>query len=310
MSAPAPKIYSTGFPSFALADHEIVMDPETLRRLGWKSVVARTVIPDAELDALLSELKRSKDSHTWHWLKVQPGSSCVEQMHSFENVRRPTVVYFYQALTNDGRKVLIGSGAIAGKINHSFKYDGFPVIARCYILEQFRNNRIYFNLLSHRLSVCQKIWGKSLNAVHLGTSNIRVFHSIKKNYFGLPFVYVGNELLEGVHDGVKVRDYLWLSDQWKERLLGSTKDLVRRVDSRQSRELLECVKALVENHFLATSYAKLSAAYNEADQQAQLSSFAGFPLTQLMALLRAIPVLEESHDELLEDVVLYKRRAG
>jgi hypothetical protein len=294
----------------AAVESTIKVHDEVLRRLGWRYIIAKQTVSDEELLRLLSDLRTSNDAHAWRLFFPSPGLSVAEQLLEFENKRRPTVIYFYHAVNDKNQQEFIGTGAIASKINNDFPFSGFPVAARGFIFEKYRNNRLYTPLLIHRIEMCQKVWGSNLNGVHLGSANPRIFQSVKKSFFGLPVVYIGNEIQTYQNHQSKVRDYLWLGEEWRNRLVHTIGLLGQESSNDDVQQVRDLVMNLVENKFTATSFAKLNSAYEKASKNNLFPDLKNYPLHQLLSLLKAIPILEEFTEDLDQPLDINPRKAG
>ena len=91
---------------------------------------------------------------------------------------------------------LVGVGALATTISHSFSFAGFPVMARSYILAEFRGRGSYWDLLEYRLRLCAARLGPNLMAIHLGSGSAAVQRAIAEPRAGLPrFFQIGIERL-------------------------------------------------------------------------------------------------------------------
>ncbi len=291
-------------------NQSVKVTQETLDKLECKSIVARGTAVDEEILSLIEELKSGTSAHSWQRVQIESRLSVADQLLHFESSIRPTMIFFYHAVDHSGREKLIGTGAISSRINNQFEFEGFPVVSRCFIFEKYRNLRLYSPVLTHRISVCKEMWGPDLKAIHLGSAHPRIFEVVKKNFFDHPIVYVGNEFQKYNHDQVRIKDYLWLGESWKNQLINSMKDLVARTESPELTKIFHLLNLLCTNEFKTTSFASLNREYQSAKTNGLLPELNNFPLHQLLSLLLSIPVLQEDKEEVINLENIVRRKSG
>ena len=173
----------------------IPVPTEALIRFGWRRLVWTRWIYRNQFRQLLDELCGDDCVHTWaETLDKSPevdDPATAVLFHEAEH--RPTEFVSYLGMRTDGSLELVAVGSVAERITHAFPFDGFPVIARCYMRRRFRGAGLYRYLLSQRVALCHEIWGERLKAIHLGTANSRVMSSATSTISGARFVQVGEE---------------------------------------------------------------------------------------------------------------------
>lgn len=179
----------------------IPVPAEALIRFGWRRLIWTRWIYQNQFRQLLDELCGDGCVHTWaETLDESPeASDPVMAVLAHEAEHRPTEFVSYLGMRADGSLELVAVGSVAERISHAFPFDGFPVIARCYMRRRFRGAGLYRYLLAQRVALCQEIWGQQLKAIHLGTANPRVMSSATSTIAAGPggagarFVQVGEE---------------------------------------------------------------------------------------------------------------------
>ncbi len=177
------------------------VDAETLKKVGFSKVVSRPNICEQGLRILQQELARCKTAHSWKPFFKE--TICCNTLIQLENQKRPTFIFSYYG--ND--QEYIGSATIALKINNNFQHDGFPVIARAFIREKYRNYRLYFPILLDRIQFCEQHLGDELRGIHMGSNNPRIYGLTMRKRF-LDFIHIGSEILKGEKDSPIVRDFI------------------------------------------------------------------------------------------------------
>lgn len=171
--------------------------PELLGRFGWSRLVWTRAVYPHEFRELLGELRGEDCVHTW--AETADAASIdgdpVTAVLAQEAVRRPTLVVSYLGIRADGSFELVAVGSVAERISRTFPFEGFPVIARCYVRQRFRGAGLYRYLLAQRLQLCQRLCGSQLKAIHLGSVNPCVLHAAASGAVGERFVRVGEENL-------------------------------------------------------------------------------------------------------------------
>jgi hypothetical protein len=171
---------------------------EALIRFGWRRLVWTRWIYRNQFRQLLDELCGDDCVHTWAQILLESpvADDPVVAVLAHEAENRPTEFVSYLGMRADGSLELVAVGSVAERISHAFPFDGFPVIARCYMRRRFRGAGLYRSLLAQRVALCREIWGQQLKAIHLGTANPRVMSSATSTIAGgagARFVQVGEE---------------------------------------------------------------------------------------------------------------------
>lgn len=180
----------------------IAVPKETLVRFGWRDFIWSRSIHRDRFRALLDELRDDDCVHTWaETLEDAPDTDdIVDAVCIHESEQRPTEFVSYLGVRADGSLDLVAVGSVAERITHAFPFDGFPVIARCYMRRRFRGCGLYRHLLSQRVALCHELWGEQLKTIHLGTANPRVMTRATATGSKERFVQIGEEDLgSGAH---------------------------------------------------------------------------------------------------------------
>lgn len=243
-----------------------------LARGGWSVVEASTRLEPGPFADLLGELARDRCVHSWKNLARPELSALVESEASL----RPTTLFGYWGHRPGAKPELLAAAAIADRVRASFSHEGFPVLARCYIRPRFRRLGLYAHFLDHRLEVCQRVWGASLRAVHLGSSDPRVWSCVDR----LPqqrgrFVPVGFERLKSGTRLRRVRDFLYFTDGYAAALRGAA----------TVPGLKTAVERLLSGRGGERGYEQLLAAVEEAP-----GARPGTPLSRLLDFFAAVPL--------------------
>ena len=146
-------------------------------------------------------LRAERCAHSWRNFAPDGG---LAELLAWENALRPTAIFFYYQKQADPSAALqlVAAATVADAIRGDFPFAGLPVLARCYILPEFRRHGLYQQILHHRLQYCRTRFGRDLRAIHIGTSDERVAHTITR--VGTPrFVRIGSQV-------VKAGDELWM----------------------------------------------------------------------------------------------------
>lgn len=286
---------------------------ETLKKLNWKSVIVKETVENEQLKPLLTELQQGDYGHTWRWFDFTQSSNISKDLYEFENKKRNTKIFYFYGITNKNEEVLFGAGTVSDKPNANFPFTGFPVIARSYIINNFRNSRLYFPMLKFRMDVCQELFGDQLRAIHLGSSNPRVFQTVKKKEIGIPFLFLGNENIGPSDECCIVRDFLWLTDEYRSQL----ENLVATCNSNSSGDVVLGKLSQLLNDFLAnnndsTFYLDLVQILDKLKSKStNLTPINDKALNQLMTLMEEIPVTKSDtiseEEKNLNSIITYKR---
>lgn len=242
----------------------------SLKRWGWRRAAAGPLEPRS-FAALLSELRRSARAHSWRWLSR---GRQLDGLLRAEARLRPGVVFAYYGLRRDGAMELFGAAALAERVTAWFPHEGFPVAARGYVLRRFRGNGLYKAMLAHRVRVCRRVWGRRLNAIHLGSSNPRVWRTLRSAPGGARFSALGVERLPDGRRRLLVRDFVHLAPSFARAL---------RAQSRRRPALRERLERLLGRGFGPRDYAGLLQAWHDSGRPAGAFS-------RLLALCESIPL--------------------
>lgn len=254
------------------ADEPLSLGRALLERGGWTVVEASTRLEPGPFAELLGELARDRCVHSWKNLARPELSALVQSEASL----RPTTVFGYWGRRRGAEPELLAAAAISDRVRASFPHDGFPVLARCYIRPRFRRLGLYAHLLNHRLEVCKSVWGGSLRAVHLGSSDPRVWRCVDR----LPsqpgrFVPVGFERLKSGARLRRVRDFLYFTDGYAAALRGAASTPALRSN----------VELLLSGWSGERGYERLRAAAEAAPDARP-----GSALRRLLAFFEAVPL--------------------
>ena len=269
-------------------ESDVLVPKEALAALGWTRVVATNQANSRDITTMMTELNEGNFSHTWRWFEPSSEGDQKEKLQLFENSRRPTRLFFYYGENLKGERFFIGGGAIAVRISHAFKVEGFPVVSRCYILSKYRGQRFYEPFLNHRILICQEALGAELKAIHLGTSNERVFAAMRKRFFESEFLYIGNENLEG-KDNLVVKDFLLLSPRYKDAIQSALKTLPASIIGKKIKNQF---KLFFENRSDECFYFHLVTLLNELGKHENWFVEDHPCLRELLEFFQAIPVKE------------------
>lgn len=272
---------------------KVTVAARSLTDYGWTRVVASEEINLEDLGQVVLELSEDDCVHSWKSanLKRRPNGSLdlvghAADLVAAEQARRPTRFLSYYGVTAAGEHELIGIATICDRVSKQFGHEGFPVISRCYVRKKFRGSGLYRGLLWHRVELCHKIYGEALSGIHLGTATPSVLLTVLWRAVGARgFVYVGNENLAVAHQTHDVKDFLYFTTGFEDRLRAQIRD--------SGPELNTVVEDLFAGKLGPQGYGtRLWPAYT-----AQLSAladrdvkFSSSPLQQLIDMMDAIPV--------------------
>jgi GNAT superfamily N-acetyltransferase len=186
--------------------------PKKLEAFAWRSVVAEIGPSPSAIATILTEMRDESCVHSWKAFAPRDPSAAydaVQPLVSWERALRPTTFFTYYGIRDDGSQEVIGVGTVSDRIHHGFAYEGFPVIARCYIRKPFRGRGLYYELLNHRTRYCAEHWGDRLCAIHLGSASKEVWKSVTQGaVVEPPFRHVANERLDVGGSFFEIRDFL------------------------------------------------------------------------------------------------------
>jgi hypothetical protein len=261
----------------------IEVDQETLRRIGFSHVLAKESICSKGIQILSEELIQCKSAHSWKPL-VQDNFS-LDSIHHYEEKKRPSIIFSYYG----DSKEYIGSAVVAFKINHKFNYQGYPVLARAFIREKYRNNRLYYPILCHRINFCEQLLGDNLCAIHMGSNNPRIYNLIEKRRF-LNFVHIGSEVLEGEKDSPIVRDFIRPYQTLMNQLDKELHDPSKQIP--ELNELWDIIQKCTQGNLGDCSRFQIEETISFINNKYQIDCYQNSPaLAALVDLLINIPVL-------------------
>lgn len=172
------------------------------------SLFVTSSVDAADLRALMQSVRSERCAHSWRNFAADGD---LDHLQKWENALRPTSIFFYyceDAETPSGRR-LVAAATVADAIRKDFPFAGLPVLARCYIMPEFRGRGLYQQLVRHRLEFCRRRFGDGLKAIHLGTSDERIAQTITKDCPGEPrFVRIGSQVVKAGEDLIVVGAFL------------------------------------------------------------------------------------------------------
>jgi GNAT superfamily N-acetyltransferase len=193
--------------------------PEKDGGAATEQLVASDFIDPCNLRRLLESVVAEDCAHSWR--NAGPDQT-LEGLLGWENRLRPTRVFFF-SLKRGGQSRLVGAAAVAERLTQDFPHRGFCVLARCFILPEYRGQGLYRRILHYRLEHCKALFGDQLNAVHLGSVNERVTQVISNH--GIPgwpnFIHLGEEELWLAGHVHLVGAYMLLVRSFVEKLEGA-----------------------------------------------------------------------------------------
>jgi GNAT superfamily N-acetyltransferase len=201
---------------------ELAPGRDVMERLGWSRLEARWGDVAHLLPPLLEELRAESCVHVWRQRLPRNGrvdAAAARRLLDAEESHRPTTAFVYVAWLPDGRHEVVASGAMSDRVRADFPYEGYPVLARCYIRPRWRGQGLYRVFLRHRFGFCRERWGDDLSAIHLGSAEEVVWKvAMEPGAFDPPFVHIGEEDLEVAGRFHRVRDLLAFAPGWVARL--------------------------------------------------------------------------------------------
>ena len=254
-------------------------DSNTILESG---LIASQHISSEDLKRLMDQIRSESCSHSW---KNFQGELSEGQLLEWEKQLRPTTVFYYYVQSENGA-LLVAAATVADKINGHTTCQGLPVLGRCYVVPEFRNNGYYREVVQHRLSFCQKRFGHRLKAVHIGTNNKFVSQCITSNT--LTFSHIGQEALN-INDHVHVVDaYLMIMPDYLNRLIES----VPKAEEDDSTTAL--YNSLINIQKQAPSFNLASGirqAYQSALNEGWRNQYAEQEIENLMTFFSEIPLI-------------------
>lgn len=193
---------SEKFDKLFKTESKVDVSRDTLKYSGFTEVIARPGICSNGISVLKKEIMDCEKAHSWKSISID--SFNFDTIVDFENGKRPSFIFSYYG---DG-ETFLGTGCISSKISHSFSFEGFPIISRAFIQEDFRNIRLYEPILCHRIKACEALIGDNLLGIHFGSNNPRIFSLVRKNSNYLGFNHIGSEILKVNNNSPLVHDFL------------------------------------------------------------------------------------------------------
>lgn len=277
----------SGGPS-ALAVH-----PRQHAAFGWSALYATTADAAAWLPPLLEELRSGDSVHSWrrHVPASGPiGVADAARMLEREQALRPTVTFTYVAERPDGHREIVAAATVAEGVRADFPFEGFPVLARCYVRDVWRGIGLYRVILRHRYEYCVSRWGDRLRAIHLGSAEPAVWHvAMTTTELPAPFVHIGDENLEVAGEVHRVKDLLAFAPGYARQLLDEARELGSGADAVACRRLAaDLVEAGCPAAGVVALRDRVEALMSASGRHLNGSNPA---LRSLFALARAIPVV-------------------
>lgn len=250
-------------------------------------------VEQAELTELLHGLRGERCAHSWR--NIDPDCT-LEHLQRWENALRPTSIFFYY--TRDSEKGpdaplrLVGAATVADAIHRDFPFAGFPILARCYLRPEFRTRGLYRHTVQHRIEFCHRRFRDSLKAIHLGTANHRVAHTISQPTEDRDrFVQVGSQVVQAGEDVYLVGAYVHLTPGYARSLAAALENA--NADGEDAPEVAPLRAALDQlmggpdgEHAVSLNHL-----YRRAHAAGALAQRDVSGLVQLLALFKAIPVM-------------------
>ena len=276
------------------AEHLIGLSPADKKLLRFDRVVIENRATPLELRNLAQEILAEPVVHAWKHLVAANKKFNSDHISAFENERRLTEVFYYFGENGSTERELVGIACIAHKIRMESSLLGFPVIGQSYVKKAYRNFRLYFPLLAHRINYCQALREKT-KGILMCSQNPRIFNSIKQGSFGYSFKYLGEEDLP-LRDGLnRLRHFMLLNSDFEKAL----RDFAAATFNLGSGfvELGQTLHTFLDNGFTNSSHGRLKALISrlEAYPNWKKLDLSGF--IELLAVMDAIPILEDSHAE-------------
>lgn len=205
-----------------------------------------------DLDAMaliLAEMRDDPCVHSWRNFTREPSLyRAAENLFEWEVQKRPTIFFFYFMVDAEGRREVVGAATISERVTQAFPYDGFPVMARCYVRRQLRGNQIYKALMRDRYQYCVQRWGDQLKAIHLGSSSPAVVHvATNPEVINPTFRKVCVERLQICDQAFQVYDLLSFQPSYAERLRAAVKPNEGSAAEARGAELLAQMRECLEH---------------------------------------------------------------
>ena len=274
----------------------LTVPKELLRSCGFRNVVAISDNGLEYLASILDELEQDSCIHSWQGHLARAGeASGIERVRVLlqaDQAQRPTQVFVYVGVREDGAIEPVGVAAVAERIRADFPYEGFPVMARAYIRHAYRGQGFYPSIVRQRLDYCVQEWGSRLRAVHLGSADPSVWRTVSRGaFFSAPFLFVGTEELHVGQETHRVRDFLAFTPGFQAELLESIEGVSEGGAAPEA--VVEAIEAL--SRYILRGAKEVP--YGELIARLEASRAAGWdaprvsrPLRELLAFCDAIPL--------------------
>ena len=286
------KLEIAGFRLSHTGPQELDVPKSLLDSLGWEALEATVSTEPGELGAVLVELREEECGHTWRTElnalgDLEPAGLATEMLRRASD-RRPTTVFTYFSVIG-GEREPVGTAAVSDRVTRDFPYEGFPVLARCFLRRPYRRKGLYPYLVQHRLDLCKRYWGEGLRAVHIGAADAAVLATISSGEgLNTGFLYLGDELLPVSDSEFRVKDFLGPSE-------GFVQDLLAVGAGRRGRAVTAFRRRLhsfVTSGAFSTQFSQLRLALARADAEQDCSlAEEHLSLAQLFALCEAIGLI-------------------
>ncbi len=239
-----------------------------------------------DLRQLLHGIRVERCAHSWR--NFDPDGS-LEQLQAWENRLRPTTIFFYYGAPEGADAAaaprLAAAATVADVIRREFPHAGFPVLARCYVMPDFRSQGLYQRIVHHRLEFCRTRFAGELKAIHLGTQDERVARTVTR---GEPrFVQLGSEVVQAGDEACLVRAFLHLTPGY---LASITSSLQGDDPPPPVRQLVQSFSQMLDgapgDHALS-----LRERFASAQSTGWFAHHDPSSIEQLLTLCRAIPLL-------------------
>lgn len=214
-----------------------------------KSLIRRECFDPEAMALILVEMRDEPCVHSWRNFTQEPSSyRAAESLFEWEVQKRSTTFFFYSMVDGEGRREVAAVATISERVTKDFPYEGFPVIARCYVRRQFRGNRLYKVLMRDRYQYCVQRWGDQLKAIHLGSSSPAVVHvATNSEVINPTFRKVGVERLQICDQTFEVYDLLSFQPSYAERLRAAVKPNEGSAAEARGTELLAQMRECLEH---------------------------------------------------------------
>lgn len=252
------------------------------------SLLVTSSVDAADLQALMQSVRSERCAHSWRNFAYDGN---VEHLQQWENALRPTSIFFYyceDAESASGLR-LVAAATVADAIRRDFPFAGLPVLARCYIMPEFRGRGLYQQLVRHRLEFCRRRFGDGLKAIHLGTSDERIAQTITKDIAGEPrFSRIGSQVVKAGEDLLVVGAFLHFTAAYRAELQQALSGDSPPPPVHLLRQLLATMMSAQasDNHAL-----RVKEVFAEVCASGWFTARDASSIEQLLSLCRAIPLV-------------------